>query len=91
MNNNNKYQFQFQFHQPFYSEELQESRRGVSMPRKKNTFDVLMFIMILVTKEDNYLREVKEVYCFNVVKHILEIEVEHGFLLFNFQKMFEIR
>ena len=70
---NNKYQFQF--HQPFYSEELQESRRGVSMPRKKNTFNVLMFIMILVTKEDNYLREVKEVYCFNVVKHILEIEV----------------
>ena len=31
------------------------------MPRKKNTFNVLMFIMILVTKEDNYLREVKEV------------------------------
>ena len=63
---NNKHQFQF--HQPFYSEELQESRRGVSMPRKKNTFNVLMFIMILVTKEDNYLREVKEVYCFNVVQ-----------------------
>ena len=62
------------------------------MPRKKNTFNVLMFIMILVTKEDNYLREVKEVYCFNVVKYyILEIEVEHGFLFFSFQKMFEIR
>lgn len=56
------------------------------MPRKKNTFNVLMLIMILVTKEDNYLREVKEVNCFNVVKHILEIEVEHGFLLFNLKK-----
>ena len=57
------------------------------MPRKKNTFNVLMFIMILVTKEDNYLREDGEVYCcLNVVKHILEIEVEHGFAFYSFFK-----
>ena len=43
--------------------------------------------MILVSKEDNYLREDGEVYCcLNVVKHILEIEVEHGFAIYSFFK-----